>query len=125
MTQQQNNLGMAPHIAAALCYVLPGITSTILLFLENENKEIRFHAWQGTLLGACFLVGLIVLKIVGGITGLIVAFVGVLIAGLGGQLWGIAFLIFWGVGLVKAYQGERWRIPVLGDIAAHKSGLSS
>ena len=123
MTQNPKSTGLAPNIASMLCYVLPGITSTILLFLEKENKEIIFHAWQGTLLGAAFVVGLITLKIVGGIVGMIVTFVGVLIGVLGGQLWGIAFLIFWVVGLVKGYQGERWRIPILGDVAAHKAGL--
>lgn len=119
----QNRLGMAPHVAAMVAYILPGITSTILLLLEKENKEVLFHAWQGTLLGASFLVGLIVLKIVGGIVGMIVVFIGVLIGVIGGQLWGLAFLVCWVVGLIKAYQGERWRIPVLGDIAATKAGL--
>lgn len=119
----QSKLGMSPHITAMVAYILPGITSTILLLIEKENKEVLFHAWQGTLLGASFLVGLIVLKIVGGIVGMIVTFLGVLIGGIGGQLWGLAYLVCWVVGLIKSYQGERWRIPFLGDIAATKAGL--
>ncbi len=41
-----------------------------------------------------------------------------------GLVW-IATVILWVVFLVKAYQGERWQLPIIGEIAEQRSRLPS
>ncbi|PIR25978.1 MAG: hypothetical protein COX62_07635 [Deltaproteobacteria bacterium CG_4_10_14_0_2_um_filter_43_8] len=120
--------GLAPNIACMLCYlnfpltcVFP-ILSGIFLFIEREDKDIRFHAWQSTLLSSGFLVLLIVLKILAAIMGAIASVLGVLV-GFFIPFVLLAALGVWVVCLLKAYQGQRWRLPIIGDIAAKQVGL--
>lgn len=117
------------NVAAMLCYLLPCLCLADLIFcilwLATEPKEsrfVRFHALQGLLL---FGVGFVV--------GIIFQFLGVGMAfGTGGGMmeaggWGllllarmvvgVIFLILYVIGMIKAYQGQMWKLPVIGDIA--------
>lgn len=114
--------GLEPNIASLLCYVPAPITSIIFLILEKENKDVKFHAWQGLLFGGGSIVLLSSLKLFRLIVGLLVSFLGVLTDFLFVVVF-IGLFILWVVCLIKAYQGERWKIPVLGDIAAQKAGV--
>lgn len=120
---KQGGTGLAPNIASMLCYVCSPVSSIIFLLLEKENKDVRFHAWQGTLFGAAIIVLHVALNILGYLFGHVAGFLeGIFIGFLIPVLW-IAFFVLWVVCLFKAYQGERWKIPVLGDIAAQKAGV--
>lgn len=121
--QTQGTAGLAPNIASLLCYICSPISSIIFLLVEKENKDVQFHAWQGTLLGAAIIVMNIGLNILGFLLGRMADFLGaVILSFLLPVLW-IGVFILWVVCLLKAYQGERWKIPVLGDIAAQKAGV--
>lgn len=119
---QQSGTGLAPNIASLLCYVCMPITSIIFLVIEKQDADVKFHAWQGTLFGGGYIVALVALQILRAlfswIAGFLGAFVGIFI-----PLLGLVAFIGWILCLVKAYQGERWRIPVIGDIAAQKAGV--
>lgn len=114
--------GLAPNIASLLCYICMPITSIIFLLLEKENKDVQFHAWQGTTFGIGYIVAIIALQILAALLGAIVSFAGVII-GLLIPIIGIVAFILWIICLVKAYQGERWKIPYVGDFAAGKAGV--
>lgn len=114
--------GLSPNIASFLCYFCPPITSLLFLFLERDNKDVRFHAWQGTLFGGGWMALVIVLEILSHLLGMLVGFLGTLIVLLVPLIW-LASLVIWLMALVKAFRGEQWRIPYLGDIAAKKAGL--
>jgi len=114
--------GLAPNIASLLCYVCMPITSLILLLLEKENKDVQFHAWQGTAFGVCYVVLIIALQILAAILGAIANVLGVIV-GLLIPVVGLVSFVFWIICLVKAYQGERWKIPYIGDFAAQKAGV--
>ncbi len=114
--------GLAPNIASMLCYLCAPITSIIFLLIEKENQDVRFHAWQGTALGVGYFVAVITLELVAAVFGMIATFLGTLI-GLLIPLLGLASFVLWVICLIKSYQGERWRIPVLGDFAAQKAGI--
>lgn len=121
--QKTGGTGLAPNIASLLCYIFAPVTSIIFLLIEKENADVKFHAWQGTVFGAAVILLNIVLNIFGFLLGRMADFLGALILGfLLPVLW-IGVFVLWVVLLVKAYQGERWKIPVLGDIAAQKSGV--
>jgi uncharacterized membrane protein len=97
--------GLSPNIAGLLCYVAGWISGIILLVLEQRNKFVRFHAAQsivafGTLTLAGIVLGLI--PVVG------VAFSSII---------GIIGFIVWIIMMVKAYNGEWYKLPWAGDVA--------
>jgi len=114
--------GLAPNVASLLCYICMPITSIIFMLLEKENRDVQFHAWQGTLFGLGYILLIVALQILAAILGAIANFLGVII-GLLIPIVGLVSFVLWIVCLVKAYQGERWKIPYVGDYAAQKAGL--
>ena len=121
--------GMDPKIAAAISYIW--IVGVIFFILEKENKFVRFHALQSILFGVAnsvimFLLAIfaIVLSIAFGIGG---AMVGGPMEGLISLLVGLIWLLFWLIALlmfaglifaaVKAYQGQKFKLPIIGNIA--------
>lgn len=113
------------NVAGLLCYLpvccINLVFSIIWLASEpKENRILRFHALQSLLLiGVAFIVMIIFwfLTLAVAVT-----------PGPGGAAgFGILNLIQWVIGLaffalsvfgcIKAYQGEMWKLPVIGDIA--------
>lgn len=106
----KTSLQMEPQLAALLSYALGLVTGLVFYLLEKENRFVRFHALQ-----SCGLS--IILIVVSSVAGLIPT-VGMtlnLLVNLGG-------LAIWVVCMVKAYQGDWFRLPVIGDIAAGMVG---
>lgn len=99
-SQQAPQPAKNPNLHAALAYALGAITGIIFLLIEKENDYIRFHAAQSTIVfGILWIIGFIpVLNI------------------LSVLIWPIT-LILWVVLMYKAYQGERFALPVIGDLA--------
>lgn len=120
---QTGGTGLAPNIAALLCYICMPITAIIFLVIEKNDKEVLFHAWQGTIFGIGYIVVLIALRILAAIFGAIIGVLGAIV-GIFIPLVGIAAFVLWIICLIKAYQGERWKIPYIGDIAAKQAGLN-
>ncbi|MBL7156765.1 MAG: DUF4870 domain-containing protein [Candidatus Omnitrophica bacterium] len=105
----KTSIGIEPNIAGLLCYLLWFITGIIFFLIEKENKFVRFHAMQSIItFGFLFILGMILpfIPIVGWV------FIPL--------LW-IFELVLWIVLMVKAYQGERFKLPVAGDIAEQNS----
>jgi uncharacterized membrane protein len=93
-----------------------GIFALIPFLSVKDDAFIRWHARQGlTFLAAC-IAAAIPLAIVG----VILAFLPVIGGLLSGLLWlgytGGAIAL-WLVALIKAFGGERWKIPVIGDLS--------
>lgn len=108
--------GIEPNLAAALSYVLSIITGVIFFVIEKENKYVRFHAMQAILFGAAWIVLWIVLGIVS--LGLIfVPVIGWIINAVIYLGLGLGGFILWLLLMYKAYQGERFKLPIIGDIA--------
>ena len=113
---QSQGSGLAPNVAAPLCYVCPLFTGIIFLILEKENQKVRFHAWQALMFGVTSIVVQIGFSILGAILGAIASFLGAILAILSPIVW-LVFFVFWIVCMVKAYQGEQYKLPLLGDMA--------
>lgn len=87
---------LTPNTAGALCYLLGFITG-IFFFVTSKDKYVRFHALQSTMVfGAGFVLCLI-------------PFIGILV--------GFLMTVLWVLLMVKAYKGEKYKLPVIGDIA--------
>jgi len=108
---------MDENVAAALCYI--PIIGLIFLLIEpyNKNKTIRFHALQSLFYLAAWIVVGFALGIVGSI----------LLVGMPSALWQLWMLISrlvelaFLVGLVwmavKAFQRQRFVMPIIGPMA--------
>jgi uncharacterized membrane protein len=102
-------MGIDENIEGLLCYLLGWITGIIFLVLEKENKFVRFHAMQSL---ATFLVFFIVSMIVG-----MIPFVGWFFSTL---IW-IVTVILWLFLMYKAFKGEHYKLPIVGDFAEQQT----
>ncbi|MCL5265325.1 MAG: DUF4870 domain-containing protein [Chloroflexi bacterium] len=124
MTGQKTTSGMAPNVGGALSYVLGIITGILFYVLEKEDGFIRFHAMQSILFNVAWTVLWIVLTIVMTILGF-VPFLGIVVAILGFVVWLVVFLggfVLWLFLIIKAYQGEKFKLPYIGDMAENYAG---
>lgn len=115
--------GLTPNISSLLCYICAPITSIIFLLIEKENKDVKFHAWQGTFFGAAVIGLNLVLNLLGIVMGHLADFLGALILSFIIPVVWLGVVVLWVICLVKAYQGERWKLPVIGEMAAQKAGV--
>jgi uncharacterized membrane protein len=106
---EKTSTGLDANLAAALSYLVGFVTGVIFLVVEKENRFVRFHAMQSTLVFACIVALDILLQIIPLLGALLVVF---LVIPASAILW--LFLMF------KAYQGEEFKLPVVGPIAAEK-----
>jgi uncharacterized membrane protein len=97
--------GLEPNVAGLLCYLGGWVTGIIFLVIEQENRFVRFHALQS-------LVTFAILTIAGAMLGWIPG-----IGGFSGAVIGILSFVLWLLLMVKAYQGELYKLPVAGEIA--------
>lgn len=111
--------GLDENIAGALTYLLGFITGIVFLFIEEENEFVRFHAAQSTVtFGVIFGINIVFM-----IINTVLAFIpviGWIIAALFTlvqMLFGLATIALWLVLMFKAFQGDRWSLPVFGPFA--------
>jgi len=104
-------------MACALCYLLGVLTGVLFLVLEpyNKNRTIRFHAFQSIFVWLAMVVVWIAFAIVSSIIAM-VPFIGWLTVLLW-PIFGLAFFALWLVLMYKAYNRERWVLPVIGPLA--------
>jgi uncharacterized membrane protein len=97
--------GLEPNVAGLLCYVAGWVSGLVFLLLEKKDKFVRFHAIQSIVVfGAINLAYLIVFWIP-------------YIWFFGWIFWAFG-VVLWIILMVKAYQGQKPKMPVAGDIAA-------
>ena len=95
--------GLTQNMEGLLCYILGFITGILFLILSKENKFVRFHAMQSLV---TFL-GLFILSMVAGIIPILGIIISLLIAPVS--------IILWILLMYKAYQGKRYKLPIVGD----------
>ena len=111
--------GLSENVAGLLCYVLGWITGLIFYFID-KRPFVRFHAAQSIVVFGGLTIIRIVLSmlfVAGGAAGLSVGF-GLL------TLVSILGVVLWILLMIKAYQGEKFRIPLAADLADQIFGKS-
>ena len=109
--------GMQPNVAALLSYVLGFVTGLVFFLIEKENKFVRFHAIQSMIVfGALFVLQIAVGMFFAMFAMLRLGFMMPVFSFITGLLY-LASVILWVVLMVKAYQGEMFKLPIAGDIA--------
>lgn len=105
------------NIVAALSYLLGFVTGVIILFVERDDKYVRFHAMQSTVIfGGLFVINLILSIVFGGLT-----FLGFLATAVNSIITVVAIIV-WIVSMIKAYQGVVFKWPIAGDFAQKQIG---
>jgi uncharacterized membrane protein len=115
---------LAENVAGALCYLFGWITGLIFFFID-KRPFVRFHAAQSIVVFGGLHIFSIALGILFGIS----IFGG---GGLGTFTIGLALyrilelvtFILWLVLMIKAYQGQKFRVPVAADLADSIFGKS-
>ena len=105
MEKSKTSTGLEENVAGLLCYLLGFITGILFYVLEKDNSFVRFHAMQSIITFGAIFVLIIVLgfiPIIGWILALLLPFVA---------------LALWIILMIKAYQGERYKLPIVGDMA--------
>jgi len=103
--QGSSTAQLEPNVAGLLCYLAGWISGIIFLVIERKSKFIRFHAMQSIVTFGFLTIASILLSAL--------PFVGNFFA----LAIGILSLILWIILMVKAYQGELYKLPVAGNIA--------
>ena len=101
----KTSMGLEPNVAGLLCYVVGWVTGIILLILEKENQFVRFHAMQSIVVFGAYTVAAIVLSFIP-IIGWIIAW-----------LINVLAFILWIILMLKAYQGQKYKLPIAGEFA--------
>ncbi len=111
--------GLQENVAGLLCYAVGWITG-LIFFVIDKRPYVRFHAAQSLVtFGALHIVQIIFgFWFVGG---------GMFHWGFSGMgivstLIGLLTFVLWILLMVKAYQGERFKVPLAGDLAEKLAG---
>ena len=109
---------MDEKIAGLLCYVLGWVTG-LIFFIIDKRPFVQFHAKQSIVVFGGLTVIRIILGMFIGVTmfGGGWGFTGWTLAGSIFGLIGLVGLVLWILLMIKAYQGERFRVPVAADLA--------
>lgn len=97
--------GLNDNVAGLLAYLF--IPAIIFLVVEpfSKNKFVRFHAFQGLFLGLVSIVGHTVLTFIPVLGWIALPF------------FSLAIFIIAVIAAVKAFQNQKWMIPVIGELA--------
>ncbi|HXJ85464.1 MAG TPA: DUF4870 domain-containing protein [Candidatus Binatia bacterium] len=116
--------GMSDNVAGMLAYVT--IIPAIIFLVAapyNRNRFVRFHAWQNIFLHAAAIVMWIALMILT-VAASVIPIVGHLIVMLLGLVVWVGFFVIWIVLLIKANQGQMYKLPFIGDLAEKQANAS-
>lgn len=120
-------LGLDANVVAGLCYVanlvcyLGVVLSIIVLVTDKTNKLARFHAFQSLLLIPLGIVLTVVYMVGFGVAAAIDSALGVpvfmIIVWLIVMVLGLGLFVLMILAAVKGFQGEIYKIPVIGNMA--------
>ena len=120
----KSSTGLDENIAALLSYVVGWVSGLIFFLIEKDSRLVRFHAMQSILLNAAAIVIGIVLWVAWVVIAIIMSQISDVLASLISVVLGLVLFVFW-IGiliavvmcLIKAYQKQYFKLPVLGNFA--------
>ncbi len=106
---EKTSSGLDANVAAALTYALGWITGVLFLLTEPQNRFVRFHAMQSSILFGALSVACVLLQMIPLLGMLIAVFVVIPVSA-----------VLWLILMFRAYQGDRFKLPVVGDMAEQR-----
>ena|ERR1044072_4825243 len=120
----KSSTGLDENIAALLSYVFGWLSGLIFFLMEKDSRLVRFHAMQSILLSVAAIVIFVVFWIIAGVATLalgyissILSFLVWIVTVLVGGVLGLAIVVGAIICLVKAFQGQYFKLPVIGNMA--------
>jgi len=110
MEEKKSVFGLPENVAALVSYALCCLSGIVVLVMEKENRFVRFHALQSII---WFLFALVLSWVLSFLARIPV--IG-LIFGLASGLVGLAIFASWILLMYKAYKGEMFKLPIVGDV---------
>jgi len=110
------------NIAGALAYFL--IPAIVFLLVEpySRNRFVRFHSVQCIAVYLAAVIVGAVLRILAFVV-FFIPLLGPLVVGLVSMVVGLGWIVLWVVLVVKALQGEMFKLPVVGDFAERQADV--
>jgi uncharacterized membrane protein len=106
---ERTSTGLDANIAAALSYGLGWVTGLVFLAMERDNRFVRFHAMQSTIVFATISLVFVLLQSIPLLGMLLSLFIVMPVSA-----------VIWLLMMFKAYQGERFKLPIAGDMAEQR-----
>lgn len=120
----KSSTGLDENVAALLSYIFGWISGLIFFLIEKDSRLVRFHAMQSLLLNIFAVILGIGVWILSVILFFIVAMASSTLASILSMLVGLlGFVVIIGLliavilCLVKAYQGQYFKLPIIGNFA--------
>ncbi|HEY0762400.1 MAG TPA: DUF4870 domain-containing protein [Pyrinomonadaceae bacterium] len=120
----KSSTGLDENIAALLSYVFGWVSGLIFFLIEKDSRLVRFHAMQSLLLQVVFVVLAIVIWVIVFVLVIIASQVSGLLSTLvsivATLIWIVLILgivVAWIMCLIKAYQSQYFKLPVIGNFA--------
>ena len=110
-----SDTGLPSNIAAGLIAIFTLLGGIIFYFVEKKDQFVRHWAVQGIFFGGTWIVVWIVLGIFHSLILMHIPFLGWLLAALLHFVLWIAFVVLWIMGIIKAFQGQRWEYPFISE----------
>lgn len=120
----KSSTGLDENVAALLSYIFGWISGLVFFLIEKDSRLVRFHAMQSILLNAVAVVVGIALWVVWVLGTIIFATISDVLGSLVGLVLGLLIFVFW-IGilialvmcLIKAFQKQYFKLPVIGNFA--------
>ena len=120
----KSSTGLDENVAALLSYIFGWVSGLIFFLIEKDSRLVRFHAMQAILFNVSIGVILIALWIIVFVFLLIASQISDVLGTVFGLittlLWlaiSVGILIAWVMCLIKAYQGQFFKLPIIGNFA--------
>ena len=118
-TTERSSTGLDANIAAALSYFFGLLSGAVFFAIETDSRFVKFHAMQSMLASVAAIVIWIVYMVLASIL-VYIPVLGWLVMLL---LWAglaLGMLGVWLFSMFKAFQGERFKLPYIGDVAENQ-----
>jgi uncharacterized membrane protein len=120
----KSSTGLDENVAALLSYIFNWVSGLIFFLIEKDSRLVRFHAMQSILLTAAAVVVGIVLWVAWILVTIVLAMMSEVLASLVSIVIGLVIFVFY-IGvliafilcMVKAYQNQYFKLPVIGNFA--------
>ncbi|HJU94185.1 MAG TPA: DUF4870 domain-containing protein [Pyrinomonadaceae bacterium] len=120
----KSSTGLDENVAALLSYIAGWVSGLVFFLIEKDSRLVRFHAMQSILLNVVALVIGIGLWFVWAFGTIIFASISDILGSIVGLVLGLLIFVFW-IGmlialvmcLIKAYQKQYFKLPVIGNFA--------
>lgn len=117
-TSAANQARLSDNVAGGVAYIF--VIPAVFFLRSDQYKKrayVRFHSWQAIYFGiACILISValgVVIELIPALRFLEFDHF---------PLISLALVIFWMIALIKAFNGEWYKLPIVGPMAARRAG---